>query len=82
MGAVKRAGTFVVPEEERRKFLPVKPGETFSKKQITATQELIQNRLGLDGYAFAKVDPVPTPDEAGKVVALTFFVDHRVVNLS
>jgi outer membrane protein insertion porin family len=75
LGEVKLAGTFVVAEEELRRYLLVKPGETFSKKQITATQELIQNRLGLDGYAFAKVDPVPTPDEGKKEVSLTFFVD-------
>ena len=75
LGEVKLAGTFVVPEEELRRYLLVKPGETFSKKQITATQELIQNRLGMDGYAFAKVDPVPTPDDGKKEVALTFFVD-------
>ncbi|MCC6173366.1 MAG: outer membrane protein assembly factor BamA, partial [Gammaproteobacteria bacterium] len=75
LGEVKLAGTFVVPEEELRRYLLVKPGETFSKKQITATQELIQNRLGLEGYAFAKVDPVPTPDDSKNEVALTFFVD-------
>ncbi len=47
----------------------------FNRKLITATQELIQNRLGRDGYAFAKVEPVPTPDNATHKVALTFFVD-------
>ena len=58
---VKLAGTFVVPEAELRRYLLVQPGETFSRKLITSTQELLQNRLGEDGYAFAKVDPVPTP---------------------
>ena len=72
---VKLAGTFVVPEAELKQFLLVSKGQTFSKKLITATQELIQNRLGVDGYAFAKVDPVPTPDNDKKTVSLTFFVD-------
>jgi outer membrane protein insertion porin family len=72
---VKLAGTFVVPEEELRNYLLVKPGSTFSKKDIVATQELIQNRLGFDGYAFAKVDPVPTPNNEDNSVSLTFFVD-------
>ena len=72
---VKLAGTFVVPETELRNYVLVKPGDTFSKKQITTTQEFIQNRLGLEGYAFAKVDPVPTPDPKTGEVALTFFVD-------
>ena len=46
---VKLAGTFVVPETELRNYVLVKPGDTFSKKQITTTQEFIQNRLGLEG---------------------------------
>ena len=72
---VKLAGTFVVPESELKNFLFVKAGDTYSKKAITATQEIIQNRLGLEGYAFAKVDPVPTPEEGMKEVGITFFID-------
>jgi len=72
---VKLAGTFVVPKAELEKLLIVKPGQTFNQKLITSTQELIQNRLGMDGYAFAKVDPVPTPNNQTHEVSLTFFVD-------
>src|SRR5882724_3617890 len=72
---VKMAGTFVVPREELQRLLLVQPGQTFNRKLITSTQELIQNRLGQDGYAFAKVDPVPTPNNATHEVSLTFFVD-------
>lgn len=74
---VKLAGTFVVPEALLKRYLVVRPGDTFSRKIITATQELLQNRLGEDGFAFAKVDPVPTPigDPANKELSLTFFVD-------
>ncbi len=74
---VKLAGTFVVPEAVLRRYLLVRPGDTFSRKVITATQELLQNRLGEDGFAFAKVDPVPTTlgDPSKKELSLTFFVD-------
>jgi outer membrane protein insertion porin family len=74
---VKLAGTFVVDEKELRRYVVVQPGDTYSRKFITATQELLQNRLGEIGYAFAKVDPVPTPvgDPAKKELSLTFFVD-------
>ena len=75
LGAIKLAGTFVVPESELKNYLLVKEGETYSKKQITNTQELIQNRLGLDGYAFAKVDPVPTAVEGKDEVGITFFIE-------
>src|ERR1700726_4076433 len=74
---VKMAGTFVVPRSELEKLLLVHPGQTFNRKLITATQQLIQNRLGQDGYAFAKVDPVPTPDNATHQISLTFFIDPR-----
>src|SRR5688572_27828395 len=74
---VKPAGTFVVPEALLKRYLIVQPGDHFSRKMITATQELLQNRLGEDGFAFAKVDPVPTTfgDAANKELSLTFFVD-------
>jgi outer membrane protein insertion porin family len=71
----KLAGTFVVPKAELEQLVLVQPGQIFNRKLITATQELIQNRLGRDGYAFAKVEPVPTPDNATHQVSLTFFVD-------
>ncbi|HVY82805.1 MAG TPA: outer membrane protein assembly factor BamA, partial [Steroidobacteraceae bacterium] len=44
---VKLAGTFVVPEAELRKYLLIQPGETFNRKLITSSQELMQNRLGV-----------------------------------
>ena len=72
---VKLAGTFVVPEGDLRRLLLIQPGQIFSRKLITSTQELMQNRMGQDGYAFAKVDPVPTTNEETKQVSLTFFVD-------
>src|ERR1700742_5065135 len=72
---IKLAGTFVVPKKELELLVLVRPGDTFNRKLITSTQELIQNRLGRDGYAFAKGEPVPTPDNAAHTVSLTFFID-------
>ena len=72
---IKLAGTFVVPQAELERLLVIHPGDTFNRKEITTSQELMQNRMGRDGYAFAKVEPVPTADNATHTVALTFFVD-------
>jgi outer membrane protein insertion porin family len=72
---IKLAGTFVVPRAELQALLLVRPGETFNRKLITTSQELMQNRMGRDGYAFAKVEPVPTADNVNHTVSLTFFVD-------
>jgi len=72
---VKLAGNLVVAEENLRPLLLVRKGQTFSNKLMTSTQELLNYRLGADGYAFAKIDPVPATNEADKTVALTFFID-------
>ena len=72
---VKLAGNLVVAEAQLRRLVLVQPGQTFSQKTITATQELIKNRLGAEGFYFAKVEPVPATDEAKREVSLTLFVD-------
>src|SRR5271170_2552755 len=72
---IKLAGTMVVPESELRKLLLIHPGDIFSRKAVTNTQELMSYRLGADGYAFSKIDPVPTPDNDKKTVSLTFFIE-------
>jgi outer membrane protein insertion porin family len=75
VGEVKLAGTMKVPESELRRLLLVAKGQTYSRKLITQTQELMSFRLGADGYAFAKIDPVPAAHEDTKTIDLTFFVD-------
>jgi outer membrane protein insertion porin family len=72
---IKLAGTMVVPESELRKLLLIKPGDIFSRKAVTSSQELMSYRLGADGYAFAKIDPVPTPDNDKRTVSITFFIE-------
>src|ERR1700752_131296 len=72
---IKLAGTFVVPQAQLEQLLLIHPGQIFNRKLITSSQELMQNRMGRDGYAFAKVEPVPTADNANHTVALTFFID-------
>jgi len=75
VGEVKIAGSTVVPEADLRRLLLVAPGQTFSRKLVTQTQDLMSYRLGEDGYAFAKIDPVTTANDEKKEVSVTFFVD-------
>jgi outer membrane protein insertion porin family len=75
VGEVKIAGKMVVPEAQLRQLLLVQPGQTYSRRLITQTQELMSLRLGQDGYAFAKIDPVPQENDKDNTVNLTFFVD-------
>jgi len=71
---VKLAGDLVVPEAQLQRLVMTKPGQTFSQKTLTQTSDLISYRLGEDGYAFARVEPVPEIDAENNEVAVTFYV--------
>jgi outer membrane protein insertion porin family len=75
LGEIKLAGNLIAPEEQLRRLLLIAPGQTYSQKTISASQEAIKNRLGAEGFYFAKVEPVPQIDEANKIVNMTLFVD-------
>jgi len=72
---VKIAGNLVVPEEELRALVQVRRGDVFSRRLLTATTELMALRLGQDGYAFAKIEPVSEENPETKEIAITFLVD-------
>ncbi len=66
LGEIKLAGNTIVPEAELRRLLLVQGGQIYSQKAISATQEAIKNRLGAEGFYFAKVEPVPTTDDEAR----------------
>jgi outer membrane protein insertion porin family len=75
VSGVRLAGELLVPEEELRKLVTIKPGEIFSRERLTESTKAISDRLGNEGYAFANVNAAPEVDRAKREVAFTFFVD-------
>ena len=75
IGDVKLAGDMIVGEDEIRRLLLVVKGQTYWQKIITATEDLIKNRLGAEGFFFARVEPVPETNEEKREVSLTFYVE-------
>ncbi len=75
VGDVKLAGELIVPEAELAGLLLIRKGDVYSRALITRVTELIVERLGRDGYAFAKVDPVPQRDTDTRDISLTFLVE-------
>lgn len=71
----KLAGTFVVPESELSGLVTIKPGDVFSRKEITETTKRISDRLANDGYAFANINAIPDVDREKSEVSFTLFVD-------
>jgi outer membrane protein insertion porin family len=72
---VRVAGEFLIPEEEVRGLIRIKPGDSFSRARLTESTKLISDRLGNDGYAFANVNAVPSIDKEKRQVAFTFLID-------
>lgn len=72
---VKLAGKLIMDEAELRKLIGVKPGDVFSRQEVTESGKRISDRLGDEGYAFANVNAVPDIDRDKNTVAFTFFVD-------
>ncbi len=74
---LKMAGNMVVPEAQLRQFITLQPGDTYSLRRITQSTDAMKLRLGLSGYAFATIDPVPQVNEETKEIAITFVVDPK-----
>lgn len=72
---IKLGGQMLVPEEELRKLITIRPGDVFSREKLTESTRKIGDRLGNEGYAFANVNAVPELDKEKHQVAFTLFVD-------
>src|ERR1700687_3293439 len=72
---VRLAGELLLPEDELRRLITVKPGDVYSREKLTQSAKAVSDRLGSDGYAFANVNAVPEVDRANRTAAFTFYID-------
>ncbi|QFT54179.1 outer membrane protein assembly factor BamA [Microbulbifer sp. THAF38] len=72
---VDLAGDPVVSEEEIKRLLLVREGQTFSQIRMTTTSDYITKRLGNEGYTFAEVNGIPEPNKEDNTVKITFFIN-------
>ncbi|MBP6534822.1 MAG: outer membrane protein assembly factor BamA, partial [Arenimonas sp.] len=75
VAAVKVSGDTVVPKADIEKLVLIKPGNTFSRQLLTATNDRITATLGNIGYAFAEVNPIPEIDRENQEISIDFAVD-------
>ena len=74
---VKLAGELILPEASLAPYVQVRPGQIFSQRLLTRSEELIQLRLGEEGYAFTDVEPVTELNKDTREVEVTFYVDPK-----
>lgn len=73
--SVDLAGDPAIDPAILRQFLLVKEGQIFSQILMTTSSEYVTQRLGNEGYTFAKVEGVPEKNDTDKTVKMTFFIE-------
>ncbi|TAK79228.1 MAG: outer membrane protein assembly factor BamA [Gammaproteobacteria bacterium] len=68
-------GQLIVPREELAKLINIKPGETFSRQKVLDAEKAITDRLGDEGYLFAKISLRPQIDDQTHEVLLVFVIN-------
>lgn len=71
---VKVSGDTILPQEEVERMVLVKKEQIFSRRLLELTSDSITASLSNIGYAFAKVNPIPTVDREKRTVAINMQV--------
>jgi outer membrane protein insertion porin family len=69
--AVRMQGDFLGKDEEFREQVLLRPGMPYSADAVAATSRRFNDRFGIYGYAFARVDAVPDIDRSTGQVVVT-----------
>ena len=75
VNGVDLAGDPAIDEAIVRRMILVREGQTFSQILMTTSAEYITQRLGNEGYTFAKVEGLPERNDEDKTVKVTFFIE-------
>ena len=71
---IKVTGETILPQEDVERMVFQKAGDTFSRGLLEFSADGITNSLSNIGYAFAKVNPIPTSNRAERTVAVNMQV--------
>jgi len=74
---VKLVGDMVISEAYLRSLILAQPGSVFNQNLLSQTADLMNFRLGEEGYANSEVEPVPELDHEKKEAAITFYVNPK-----
>jgi outer membrane protein insertion porin family len=75
VNGVELAGDPAIDEAIVRRMIMVREGQIFSQILMTTSAEYITQRLGNEGYTFAKVEGMPERNDEDKTVKITFFIE-------
>jgi outer membrane protein insertion porin family len=62
--------------DQLRALLQTETGDTYNADQIEDSIVALTEEIGQLGYAFVEINPVPTKDEAARIIDLTYEIDE------
>jgi len=71
---IKVTGDTILPQDQIERLVIPKAGQVFSRALLELTADNITNTLANIGYAFARVNPVPTTNREDRTVAINLQV--------
>ena len=75
VASVDLSGDLVVDKPVLMPVVLVREDQTYNQAAVTATEEYLTQRLGNEGYNFAKVTGIPEINEDDNTVDMKFFID-------
>jgi len=75
VASVDLSGDLVVDKPLLMPFVLLQKDQTYNQAAVTATEEYLTQRLGNEGYNFAKVTGIPEINEEDNTVDMKFFID-------
>jgi outer membrane protein insertion porin family len=75
--SVRLEGDYLGKEEEFRSLVLLRPGQPYRGDAVTETGRRFQDRFGLYGYAFARIEPRPEIDRATGQVSVVLAAEPQ-----
>ncbi|NNJ96683.1 MAG: outer membrane protein assembly factor BamA [Gammaproteobacteria bacterium] len=72
---VQLTGEMVINKAVLEQLITTRSGDTFSRRMMTETQKALEDRVGMIGYAFAKVAVLPVLNDEERTISLTYTLD-------
>jgi len=73
---VSVSGNSVIPLDDLKKASLLQAGDTFSRKQLIASEEVFKNKLGKEGYAFTTVSVDPKINKKDHTLSIAYKVEQ------
>ena len=82
-GDMKVYGNSVIPAAKVQKYISnmITPGQTFSRNRLVASEEVLSDLLGDEGFAFPDIVSIPIIDDATNIVDIEFRVNPGQKNM-